>query len=148
MALIDCPECGKKVSDKAVSCPNCGYPIKLPEPHYRDITHSIDIDWCDVYYDEKNKRIISRGEYFSAKERYDQERKQYTEECYRRTKHLIEFLRDACELDEVKAYRCFNILANEDLAEKYSDEGIAAMRKFLRNYLESKKAENNLGKGF
>lgn len=27
MALIKCPECGKEVSDKACSCPNCGYPI-------------------------------------------------------------------------------------------------------------------------
>ena len=28
MALIKCPECGKQVSDKAQSCPNCGYPLK------------------------------------------------------------------------------------------------------------------------
>lgn len=27
MALINCDECGNKVSDKAVSCPNCGNPI-------------------------------------------------------------------------------------------------------------------------
>ncbi len=26
MALIKCPECGKEISDKAVSCPNCGCP--------------------------------------------------------------------------------------------------------------------------
>lgn len=26
MALINCPECGKLISDKAVSCPNCGCP--------------------------------------------------------------------------------------------------------------------------
>jgi RNA polymerase subunit RPABC4/transcription elongation factor Spt4 len=25
--LIKCPECKKEVSDKAQSCPNCGYPI-------------------------------------------------------------------------------------------------------------------------
>lgn len=25
MALISCPECGKEISDKAASCPNCGY---------------------------------------------------------------------------------------------------------------------------
>ena len=25
MALISCPECGKKISDKAKKCPNCGY---------------------------------------------------------------------------------------------------------------------------
>lgn len=28
MALIKCPECELQVSDKALSCPHCGYPIK------------------------------------------------------------------------------------------------------------------------
>ena len=28
MALIKCPECGKKISDKARKCPDCGCPIK------------------------------------------------------------------------------------------------------------------------
>lgn len=27
MAMITCPECGREVSDKAASCPNCGAPI-------------------------------------------------------------------------------------------------------------------------
>lgn len=27
MALIKCPECGKEISDKAVSCPGCGMPL-------------------------------------------------------------------------------------------------------------------------
>lgn len=27
MALIKCEDCGKEVSDKAASCPNCGAPI-------------------------------------------------------------------------------------------------------------------------
>ena len=27
MALIVCPECGKKVSEQALTCPGCGYPI-------------------------------------------------------------------------------------------------------------------------
>lgn len=31
MALIKCPECGKEISDKAVSCPNCGCPIESME---------------------------------------------------------------------------------------------------------------------
>lgn len=25
MALIKCPECGKSISESAISCPNCGY---------------------------------------------------------------------------------------------------------------------------
>lgn len=28
MALINCPECGRKVSDKADACMNCGFPIQ------------------------------------------------------------------------------------------------------------------------
>ena len=27
MAMIDCPECGKQISDKAPACNNCGVPI-------------------------------------------------------------------------------------------------------------------------
>lgn len=27
MALINCPECSKQISDKAQACPHCGYPI-------------------------------------------------------------------------------------------------------------------------
>lgn len=29
MALIDCPECGNEVSDKAPTCPRCGVPIHV-----------------------------------------------------------------------------------------------------------------------
>lgn len=28
MALIQCPECGKEVSDKVKACPHCGYPME------------------------------------------------------------------------------------------------------------------------
>lgn len=31
MALITCPECGREISDKAVSCPHCGYPLQTPQ---------------------------------------------------------------------------------------------------------------------
>lgn len=30
MALMKCPECTHEVSDKALSCPNCGYRISKP----------------------------------------------------------------------------------------------------------------------
>ncbi|KTG17751.1 MULTISPECIES: zinc ribbon domain-containing protein [unclassified Guyparkeria] len=32
MAMMECPECGKEVSDKAAACPNCGAPIAAPPP--------------------------------------------------------------------------------------------------------------------
>jgi hypothetical protein len=31
MALIDCSECGREISDKAESCPGCGYKNTFPE---------------------------------------------------------------------------------------------------------------------
>lgn len=34
--LLKCPECGLQVSDKAVSCPHCGYPIK-PSDHKQSV---------------------------------------------------------------------------------------------------------------
>ena len=38
MALISCPECGKEVSDKAPTCPNCGVPIARPVLSHEDLT--------------------------------------------------------------------------------------------------------------
>lgn len=38
MALIKCPECGKQISDKAVTCPNCGIDVQktiIPRFQYR-----------------------------------------------------------------------------------------------------------------
>ena len=34
MALINCSECGKEVSNKAQSCPNCGNPINVKSEEY------------------------------------------------------------------------------------------------------------------
>jgi hypothetical protein len=32
VALMSCPECQAQVSDKAASCPHCGYPLQAVEP--------------------------------------------------------------------------------------------------------------------
>lgn len=29
MALINCPECGKEISDRAKACPHCGAPLRI-----------------------------------------------------------------------------------------------------------------------
>jgi hypothetical protein len=36
--LIECPDCKKQVSDKAISCPSCGHPFKLAESAPADVT--------------------------------------------------------------------------------------------------------------
>lgn len=41
MALVKCPECGKEISDKAASCPNCGCPAsEFKKPSVPEDTRS------------------------------------------------------------------------------------------------------------
>lgn len=59
MALIRCPECGKEISDKAASCPNCGYPIKelyieKPYNYYNNIEYKDVIEESNDYENEKD----------------------------------------------------------------------------------------------
>jgi predicted amidophosphoribosyltransferase len=37
MALINCHECKKEISDSASSCPGCGAPIKSAQPKKGDV---------------------------------------------------------------------------------------------------------------
>ena len=73
MALIQCSECGKEVSDKATACPNCGCPlaemstsglvkIKLPR------TEQISGGWIGLLsskdaYISSNGKILWRGKH-------------------------------------------------------------------------------------
>ena len=34
MALIQCPNCGESISDKAIKCVHCGYDLVHCEKHY------------------------------------------------------------------------------------------------------------------
>lgn len=43
MALIKCPECGREISDKAVSCPGCGY-------HLNPDDRMITCKYCDTKF--------------------------------------------------------------------------------------------------
>lgn len=50
MALIKCPECGKEISDKADSCPQCGYPInKNMENSTDEVNKSSDNNFPDLH---------------------------------------------------------------------------------------------------
>ncbi len=59
MALIKCPECGKEVSDKAVTCPNCGYPLK----EYLD--NNMSDGGTDQYYNEEDDYNQPVGPYLN-----------------------------------------------------------------------------------
>lgn len=43
MALIKCPECGKEISDTSVTCPNCGFRLKLMSQKTKDLISIIVI---------------------------------------------------------------------------------------------------------
>ena len=38
MALINCHECKREISDSAISCPGCGSPISLAQPKKGNMT--------------------------------------------------------------------------------------------------------------
>jgi len=40
VALISCPECKKEISDKALSCPSCGYPLKTNTGNEADLVEA------------------------------------------------------------------------------------------------------------
>lgn len=44
MALINCPECGARISDKATSCPHCGCPME-----------DLRIQWQDAFHDQEDE---------------------------------------------------------------------------------------------
>jgi ribosomal protein L37E len=52
MALINCPECNREISDKAEACPHCGFPVaKLatpltPKPTQNDLPNSVECLDC------------------------------------------------------------------------------------------------------
>lgn len=57
MALIKCPECGREISDKAGSCPGCGFPIN-------NVDYNSVGDWQEIPASNaikikfNNKRIL------------------------------------------------------------------------------------------
>lgn len=50
--LVKCSECGKEISDKATSCPNCGVPINqrnvVVEQRQQEVVKTTFLDICCV----------------------------------------------------------------------------------------------------
>jgi len=59
MALIKCNECGREVSDQAVSCPGCGAPINSPSnensEHLKEIQKEVELLGREATYREGYK---------------------------------------------------------------------------------------------
>ena len=58
MALIKCPECGKDISDKAFTCPGCGYPMKTNDATITFDPSSWKSSICRVF-DLNGRELIS-----------------------------------------------------------------------------------------
>jgi len=54
MALINCPECNREVSDRATTCPQCGYPLQ-------DFVDSNIDDSNQVINEEENEGSLFEG---------------------------------------------------------------------------------------
>lgn len=73
MALIECKECRKKVSDMAESCPGCGYPIRMGKTNEKYTQELIDpkdyvkvfkpkfLDSYEGFSVDKNNRLARYG---------------------------------------------------------------------------------------
>lgn len=77
MSMMNCPECGKEISDKALNCPNCGCPLEkknqeLAETNVQNVqdfivnidqqTYNISEMWREVTsIDELRKMITKRS---------------------------------------------------------------------------------------
>ena len=59
MALINCPECNKTISDKATNCPNCGFPLKTGNNETQE-TESTELK-CPTFPDDLSigKQIVN-----------------------------------------------------------------------------------------
>lgn len=60
MALINCPECSKEISDKAKECPHCGYPLSSKE---KTTIKPIEIKTKTAKEKEHEKKVITRCVY-------------------------------------------------------------------------------------
>ncbi len=58
MALITCPECGGKVSDKAEACIHCGFPLK--QMTHNNAYYSIKL----IKFDTKTRGTINSQIYY------------------------------------------------------------------------------------
>ena len=56
MALVKCPECGKKVSDKAPTCIHCGYPMPTTSPYKSSAAYPTEHDRFRPGYKAPEKR--------------------------------------------------------------------------------------------
>lgn len=66
MALIDCPECGTEVSDRAAACPQCAYPIARGERGGRRPESGFSANSALHFTKDILGRVILAGVFFAS----------------------------------------------------------------------------------
>ncbi len=63
MALIMCPECGREISDMAVSCPGCGYPVSEISKScvYKEIEQAFEMKDVSLQLKKKANIEVQNG---------------------------------------------------------------------------------------
>jgi Double zinc ribbon len=69
MPLIQCPDCSQEVSDRAVSCPKCGFPIQEVKPVDKT-PQTVNCLECKTGYDFYSEVCPKCGLFNSQKHRY------------------------------------------------------------------------------
>lgn len=93
MALINCPECNKEISDKAECCINCGYKLTKQEPMFQgvycpkclDVSIKMEIDTCPFCHTKyKNSIYGTSDETFGYTENHPELKQspEFSEEAY------------------------------------------------------------------
>ena len=78
MALIDCPECGREVSDSAVQCPHCGFGVKEYVVREREIARIHDESVQEaVAYVKEQMRLKKERELREKREEEEKRRQLY-----------------------------------------------------------------------
>lgn len=62
MSLIDCPECGQRVSDQADTCPSCGIRISDSFAEVKTAIIRIDLEW-----ERKRREILKEARFAPTK---------------------------------------------------------------------------------
>lgn len=58
MALIHCPECNHQISDRALSCPNCGFPMNNATNNQKEPKTNYDIELVSLSNNANKIKII------------------------------------------------------------------------------------------
>ena len=92
MAMIKCPECGKDVSDKAVSCPSCGTPIKAPESKL--IVYGLQ----QRFLIGGTMKLFIDGEYVGSVKKFDRAEFPITKDCVLTAKCGVNLSKGECKI--------------------------------------------------